>query len=71
MKRHRYSWLRDGEWGFLGTKIARRIGCCDCGLVHRWIGKITKDGRIMIASVRDDEITDDVRKKFKRRFVKR
>lgn len=50
------------EWGLMQQRF---IQCCDCGLVHMYyVEKIYKN-KVIIASYRDDYLTEQTRKEKK------
>jgi hypothetical protein len=64
----RWTWRKDGEFFSVPRTMSFRLGCCDCGLVHRVRVKVRRDGRIVMGTVRDDGATDQVRRRFSKRF---
>lgn len=67
----RWNTLHDGEWFYMPTTFSMRLGCCDCGLVHRLMGRVLKDGRVQLVAERDDVESEKVRRRFPTRFEKR
>jgi hypothetical protein len=67
MKRQRWKQGYDGEWIQPQTP-GYKIGCCDCGLVHKLEFRIVK-GHIQICATRDNRATASKRrsKKFKKK----
>jgi hypothetical protein len=64
-------WI-SGEWEWPVRK-GFKIGCCDCGLVHRFDFKFKKapNGKsIMMKCVRDDRATAAVRRKLNKKVEK-
>lgn len=59
-----WHFVKNGGWILIPTKKPGRIGCCDCGLVHRVIGRVRKDGRIQMAVLRDEQETARVRQRL-------
>lgn len=51
-----YQHVREGEWVTL-RKRGYRLGCCDCGLVHRHNYRVRADGTIQFQAFRDDRQT--------------
>ena len=61
-----------GQWVKLPRK--RKIGCCDCGLIHDFEFKVEmKDGKpqMFFRAWRDDPLTEQHRKETWTPFVKR
>jgi hypothetical protein len=66
-----YTWRKDEEWFPVPRTKYSRLACCDCGLVHRIVARVTKTGRVFLAALRDEQESARVRHKFKRQFVMR
>jgi len=52
---------KDGELVRMGLKTRKAIGCCDCGLIH-WVTLRKSGDRFYLAFVRDQKLTEKVRK---------
>lgn len=64
-----YQKLQDGEGIELKLKRGRsailKLGCCDCGLIHRIAFAIEKNGNLGIAMERDKRATAAARRHIK------
>lgn len=58
----RYVVLEDGKW-VEPIKTGYRLGCCDCGLVHRINFRVRKGGAIQFQAFRDKRATAAKRRK--------
>jgi hypothetical protein len=66
-----YAAVPAGLWKRIPVKTGYHMGCCDCGLVHRFEFRVGKGGHVWVASWRDEKETAYVRKRFRRKFTKR
>lgn len=65
----KYKKLKDGEGievSFVGGKSGIvKLGCCDCGLIHRMAFAIEPNGNLGIAMARDKRATAAARRHIK------
>lgn len=57
--------IQDNEWWLWAKKSTHT--CCDCGLVHDVLFKVTKDNKIKTKWSRNENETRNERRKLKRK----
>lgn len=65
-----YTFRKDAEWFPVPTKAWCRMACCDCGLVHRLIARVSPRGRVFLSAVRDEQESTRVRRRYRRQLGK-
>ena len=68
-KRRKDRFLIEGQWFSIPRHFSMRLGCCDCGLVHRMFARVTKQGHVLACTQRDEKATTRVRKRYAKHFV--
>lgn len=61
--RRDYKKVKDGDLVTPKMK-GYKIGCCDCGLVHRIDFEVTPKGRVKFRAYRDVKATEKLRKRM-------